>query len=76
MEAVRSFDLVECVSWETALASLSDGSCLTRMQLGEAVRAEALLRASEREQCQPADFHRRMRDVADALKQHLALSSA
>lgn len=76
LEAIRAFDLVECVPWESALTSLSDGSCLTRMQFGEAVRSDRLLRVSEREQCQPADFHRRMMEAADALTQRLTLNSA
>ena len=73
MEAIRSFDWVECVPWPHALESISDGSCQARMRLGEPIRAEEILRVSESEQCQPAEFHRRMSEAADALQHHLAL---
>lgn len=76
MEAVRSFDLVGCVSWAEALESIADGSCQRRMRLGDSIRAEAVLQVSETEKCRPAEFHRRMAEAAAALAHRPALAPA
>lgn len=76
MEAVRSFDLVECVPWAEALRSIAEGRCQARMRLGESLGAEAMLRVSEMEQCQPAEFHSRMTEVAAALMRGAASARA
>lgn len=76
LEAVRSFHFVECRPWAEALASLANGRCEQRMRLGGPIRAEELLRVSETEQCRPAEFHRRMADVAEALTQRPASALA
>ena len=69
MEAIRSFGWVECVLWTEALESLANGRCEARMRLGAPIRAEEMLRVSDSEQCQSAEFHRRMHEAAEALRQ-------
>ena len=75
MEAVRAYGLLECVPWDSALDSLADGRCMRRMGLG-AFRPDEVLRVSEFEQCQPAAFHRRMSEAADALRGGVGPSAA
>lgn len=74
MEAVRAYGFLECVPWDSALDSLADGSCIERMALG-AVRSDEVLRVSEFERCQPATFHRRMREAADAMRDRIGTSA-
>ena len=74
MEAVRAYGLLECIPWDSALDSLADGSCIRRMALGT-VRGNEVLRVSEFEQCQPAAFHRRMTEAADAMRSDVGLSA-
>lgn len=76
MEAIRAYGQLECIPWDEALESLSDGRCQERMRLGSVIRADEMLRVSEFEQCQPAEFHRRMAEAADAIRQHTGLPVA
>lgn len=67
MEAIRAYGQIDCIPWDEALQSLASGRCQERMRLGRLIRGDEMLRVSESEQCQPADFHRRMAEASEAL---------
>ena len=67
MEAIRAHGQFDCIPWAEALQSLASGRCQERMRLGRLIRGDEMLRVSKFEQCQPADFHRRMDEAAEAL---------
>ena len=67
MEGIRSFAILECVSWAAALELLRSGVSQRRLGANVRFRPDELLAVGADERSQPRLFHQRLAEAADAL---------